>query len=59
MSEVTRFLSAIEQGDAHAAEQLPPLVYDEPRKLAAPGRGMHFTGIPLDSDPHHRYALTG
>jgi RNA polymerase sigma factor (TIGR02999 family) len=35
MSEVTRILSAIEQGDAHAAEQLLPLVYDELRKLAA------------------------
>ena len=35
MSEVTRVLSAIEQGDPHAAEQLLPLVYDELRKLAA------------------------
>src|SRR6516164_4583270 len=35
MSEVTQILSAIEQGDAHAAEQLLPLVYDELRKLAA------------------------
>src|SRR6476620_2581607 len=35
MSEVTRILSAIEQGDPHAAEQLWPLVYDELRKLAA------------------------
>src|SRR5262245_42645103 len=34
MSDVTRILSAIEQGDAHAAEQLLPLVYDELRKLA-------------------------
>jgi RNA polymerase sigma factor (TIGR02999 family) len=34
MSEVTRILDAIEQGDAHAAEQLLPLVYDELRKLA-------------------------
>jgi hypothetical protein len=31
MSEVTRILSAIEQGDPHAAEQLPPLVHDELR----------------------------
>ena len=29
MSDVTRILSAIEQGDPHAAEQLLPLVYDE------------------------------
>jgi RNA polymerase sigma factor (TIGR02999 family) len=35
MSEVTRILSAIEQGDPHAAEQLLPLVYDELRNLAA------------------------
>jgi RNA polymerase sigma factor (TIGR02999 family) len=35
MSEVTHILSAIQQGDAHAAEQLLPLVYDELRKLAA------------------------
>jgi RNA polymerase sigma factor (TIGR02999 family) len=35
MSEVTRILSAIEQGDCRAAEQLLPLVYDELRKLAA------------------------
>jgi RNA polymerase sigma factor (TIGR02999 family) len=35
MNEVTRILSAIEQGDPHAASQLLPLVYDELRKLAA------------------------
>jgi RNA polymerase sigma factor (TIGR02999 family) len=35
MTEVTRILSAIEQGDPHAASQLLPLVYDELRKLAA------------------------
>src|SRR5689334_2864227 len=34
MSEVTHILSAIEQGDPRAAEQLLPLVYDELRKLA-------------------------
>ncbi len=33
--EVTRILSAIEQGDGQAAEQLLPFVYDELRKLAA------------------------
>ena len=33
MSEVTRILSAIEQGDPHAAEQLLPLVAsDQPRR---------------------------
>src|SRR5262249_15236149 len=35
MSDVTRILSAIEQGDPSAAEQLLPVVYDELRKLAA------------------------
>ena len=36
MREVTRILSAIEQGDPHAAELLLPLVYDRLRQLAAP-----------------------
>lgn len=35
MSQVTQILSAIEQGNPAAAEQLLPLVYDELRKLAA------------------------
>jgi hypothetical protein len=35
MNDVTRILAAAEQGDAHAAEQLLPLVYEELRKLAA------------------------
>jgi RNA polymerase sigma factor (TIGR02999 family) len=35
MSEITRVLEAIEQGDPHAADQLLPLVYDELRQLAA------------------------
>jgi hypothetical protein len=35
MSEVTRILSAIEQGDPHATEQLLPLNCDEHSKLAA------------------------
>ena len=35
MSEVTKILSAIEQGDSQAASRLLPLVYDELRKLAA------------------------
>jgi RNA polymerase sigma factor (TIGR02999 family) len=52
MSEVTRILSAIEQGDAHAAEQLLPLVYHELRKLAAemmaqerPGQTLQATAL--------------
>jgi DNA-binding GntR family transcriptional regulator len=35
MTEVTRILSAIEQGDPQAADQLLPLVYDDLRQLAA------------------------
>jgi RNA polymerase sigma factor (TIGR02999 family) len=35
MSDVTHILSAIQQGDPSAAEQLLPLVYDELRRLAA------------------------
>jgi RNA polymerase sigma factor (TIGR02999 family) len=35
MTDVTHILSAIEQGEPHAAEQLLPMVYDELRKLAA------------------------
>ena len=35
MNEVTQILSAIGQGDPHAAEGLLPLVYDELRKLAS------------------------
>ena len=35
MADVTQILSAIEQGDARAAEVLLPLVYDELRRLAA------------------------
>jgi RNA polymerase sigma factor (TIGR02999 family) len=35
MDDVTRILSAVAHGDARAAEQLLPLVYDELRRLAA------------------------
>src|SRR6516225_9262146 len=52
MSEVTQILSAIEQGDLHAAEQLLPLVYEELRKLAAhklshekPGQTLQATAL--------------
>jgi RNA polymerase sigma factor (TIGR02999 family) len=34
MTDVTRILSAIEQGDPHAADRLLPLVYEELRRLA-------------------------
>jgi RNA polymerase sigma factor (TIGR02999 family) len=52
MNKVTRILSAVEQGDAGAAEQLLPLVYDELRKLAAqrlaqekPGQTLQATAL--------------
>ncbi len=35
ITEITRVLSAIEQGDLHASEELLPLVYNELRELAA------------------------
>jgi RNA polymerase sigma factor (TIGR02999 family) len=49
MSEVTRILSAIGQGDPHAAEQLLPLVYDELRKLAAQKLAQEKTGQTLQA----------
>jgi RNA polymerase sigma factor (TIGR02999 family) len=52
MTDVTRILSAIEQGDPRAAEQLLPLVYDELRRLAAqrlaqekPGQTLQATAL--------------
>jgi RNA polymerase sigma factor (TIGR02999 family) len=52
MTDVTRILSAIEQGDPQAAEQLLPLVYNELRKLAAqrlaqekPGQTLQATAL--------------
>src|SRR5215468_5780969 len=52
MSDVTRILSAIEQGDPQAAAQLLPLVYDELRRLAAaqlarekPGQTLEATAL--------------
>src|SRR5437667_10320824 len=47
MSEVTRILSALEQGDPHAAEQLLPLVYEELRKLAAQKMALEAPGQTL------------
>src|SRR6266851_2058835 len=35
MSDVTQILGRVERGDAKAAEELLPLVYEELRKLAA------------------------
>src|SRR2546421_7348911 len=52
MTDVTRILSAIEQGDPQAASQLLPLVYNELRKLAAdkmaqekPGQTLQATAL--------------
>jgi RNA polymerase sigma factor (TIGR02999 family) len=52
MNDVTRILSAIEQGDPTAAEELLPLVYEELRKLAAqrlaqekPGQTLQATAL--------------
>jgi RNA polymerase sigma factor (TIGR02999 family) len=52
MSDVTRILSQIEQGDPQAAEKLLPLVYDELRKLAGaklaqekPGQTLQATAL--------------
>src|SRR4051794_4336189 len=52
MSEVTRILDQIQQGDPHAAEQLLPLLYEELRKLAGqklslekPGQTLQATAL--------------
>ena len=52
MRDVTQILSALEQGDPHAAGQLLPLVYDELRQLAAaklaqekPGQTLQATAL--------------
>jgi RNA polymerase sigma factor (TIGR02999 family) len=52
MTDVTRILSAIEQGDPKAPERLLPLVYEELRKLAAqrlahesPGQTLQATAL--------------
>lgn len=52
MSEVTQILSAIDEGDPRAAEQLLPLIYDELRKLAVakmanekPGQTLQATAL--------------
>src|SRR5436309_8345102 len=52
MNDVTHILTAIEQGDPQAAEQLLPLVYDELRRLAAaklaqekPGQTLQATAL--------------
>jgi hypothetical protein len=54
---VTRILSALEQGDAHAADQLLPLVYQELRQLATqklaqekPGQTLQPTALVHEAD---------
>ena len=52
MAEITQILTAIENGDPHAASELLPLVYDELRQLAAarlsserPGQTLQATAL--------------
>jgi RNA polymerase sigma factor (TIGR02999 family) len=52
MTEVTRILTGIDQGDPHASEKLLPLVYNELRRLAAeriarekPGQTLEATAL--------------
>src|SRR5437016_4136983 len=64
MTEVTRILSALEQGDAQAAEQLLPLVYDELRRLAAQNLarekpGQTLTATALVHEAYLRLVGTG
>lgn len=49
MNDVTRILSAIEQGEPKAADQLLPLVYDELRVLAARRLAREKPGQTLDA----------
>ncbi len=73
MSDVTRILSSIEQGDPQAAEQLLPLVYEELRKLATqklaqekPGQTLQATALVheaylrlIGSDPNQAWENRG
>jgi RNA polymerase sigma factor (TIGR02999 family) len=49
MTDVTRILSAIEQGDPQASEQLLPLVYEELRRLAAQKLALETPGQTLQA----------
>jgi RNA polymerase sigma factor (TIGR02999 family) len=49
MSDVTHLLNAIAGGDAHAAGELLPLVYDELRRLAAQRLAHEAPGQTLDA----------
>jgi hypothetical protein len=66
MTDVTRILSAIEQGDSQAAAQLLPLVYDELRKLAAqrlaqekPGQTLQATALVHEARRLHLHRRQG
>lgn len=56
MSEITRILDLVEQGESQAAERLLPLIYDELRRLAAqklsllpPGQTLQATSLVHDA----------
>ena len=49
MQDATRLLNAIANGDAHASEQLFPLIYDELRRLAAQKLNCEPSGQTLDA----------
>ena len=60
MSNVTRFLNAVEQRDARAVDKLLPLVYEGMRYLAAqktshelPGQTLQVTALVHEADIHH------
>ena len=69
MADLTQILNAVEQGDAKAADELLPLVYDELRKLAArrmaeekPGQTLQPTALVheaylrlVGAEPDHRW----
>jgi RNA polymerase sigma factor (TIGR02999 family) len=64
MTDVTRILGAIEQGDPQAANQLLPLVYEELRKLAArrlehEARGMTLQATALVHEAYLRLVVDG
>lgn len=56
MSDVTRILTSIDQGDSKAADELLPLVYEELRRLASqkmahekPGQTLQATALVHDA----------
>src|SRR5436190_23774401 len=49
MTELTRILDAIQNGDASGAQQLLPLIYDELRRLATQKLGQEQPGLTLQA----------